>query len=143
MGSTSSSILKNTIVAGNAGTPDCSEAGPLTSLGHNVVGSGNPHVHRARRPTAVHRSGTLTATSTALQPSNTFTQLQIVGLSNATITVNGVAATNGQTVSLPPGTTSVQVVVTRAAAGAFTARLSITDGCGAWSTLVGGGAGVS
>jgi hypothetical protein len=38
---------------------------------------------------------------------------------------------------------SVQVVVTRVAAGAFTARLSITDGCGAWPTLVGGGTGVS
>lgn len=48
----------------------------------------------------------------------------------------------GQTVALPAETTGVQVVVTRAAAGAFTAKLSVTDGYGAWPTLVGGGAGV-
>ena len=40
------------------------------------------------------------------------------------------------------GTTTAQVVVTRTAPGAFMARLAVTDDCGAWSTFLGGGAGV-
>jgi hypothetical protein len=31
------------------------------------------------------------------------------------------------------------VVVTRVASGAFTARLAVTDGCGAWPAFLGGG----
>jgi len=48
----------------------------------------------------------------------------------------------GQSVSLPAGSTTAQVVVTRSAPGAFTARLTVTDDCGAYQTFVGGGAGV-
>jgi hypothetical protein len=87
--------------------------------------------------------GTLTVGRTALQPGNTRQQGQVAMLTDATATVNGVPVGAGQTVTLPPGTTSVQVVATRTAAGAFTARLSLTDECGAWPTLIGGGTGVS
>jgi hypothetical protein len=83
--------------------------------------------------------GTLTASQVATPASNVLTQIQIPRLDNATITVNGAPATTGQTVTLPTGATSVQVVVTRVASGAFTARLAVTDGCGAWPTFLGGG----
>jgi hypothetical protein len=87
--------------------------------------------------------GTLTAARTAAHPNNDLTQLQITRLDNTTILVNGTPATPGQTVTLPAGTTSAQVVLTRIARGAFTARLAVTDGCGAWPTFLGGGSAVS
>jgi hypothetical protein len=46
----------------------------------------------------------------------------------------------GQTVSLPPGTQQVALVVQRQASGqAATVHLIVQDACGDWPTLVGGG----
>jgi hypothetical protein len=48
--------------------------------------------------------------------------------------------TGGFTVSLPGGTTQVLFTIRRAAQGAATTvPLIVTDSCGSWSTVVGGG----
>jgi hypothetical protein len=65
-------------------------------------------------------------------------------LDNAVVDViggpNGLTA--GQTVMLPPGQTQVALRVRRLdASRAVTVPLSVVDGCGAWSTFVGGGVG--
>lgn len=87
--------------------------------------------------------GTLTASQIITLSDNFLTQIQVTRLDNTTLLVNGTPATAGQTVTLPAGTASAQVIVTRIAHGAFTARLAVTDDCGSWSTFLGGGAAVT
>jgi hypothetical protein len=87
--------------------------------------------------------GTVTASQVTTASNNFLTQIQVTRLDNTTIVVNGTPATSGQTVTLPAGTSSAQVIVTRIARGAFTARLAVTDGCSAWPTFLGGGAAVT
>jgi CSLREA domain-containing protein len=61
---------------------------------------------------------------------------------DATVQVNSLGpVTSGQRTSLPPGTTVVMFIISRVTPGqAATASLTVTDACGDWPTLVGGGA---
>jgi hypothetical protein len=77
---------------------------------------------------------------------NAFSSLRIGvpgrAVSNATVVVQGVATpvTNGQTVTLPPGTTQVVLTVTRVAPGAATVPFVLVDTtCGDWPTFIGMG----
>jgi hypothetical protein len=64
---------------------------------------------------------------------------------NATIDVpaqSGTPARSGTgnfTVTLAPNTTELRFTVRRRAAGAVQVPLTVTDGCPAWRTFVGGG----
>jgi hypothetical protein len=65
-------------------------------------------------------------------------------LDNAVVDVIGgpTGLTVGQTVILPSGQTQVTLRVRRLdASRPVTVPISVVDGCGAWSTFVGGGAG--
>lgn len=67
-------------------------------------------------------------------------------LANAVVDVVGgpTGLTVGQAVSLPPGTQHVELLVARLNAGQpVTVPITVTDGCGPWSTFVGGGIGGS
>lgn len=72
---------------------------------------------------------------------NPMTSLTFDALSNARVTLNGQTISSGQTVTLPANSTTVAFTVERITAGqATTAQLTVTDGCGTWKTVVGGGA---
>jgi hypothetical protein len=54
--------------------------------------------------------------------------------------VNGAPLPVGQTIALPSGTQQAALVVQRQAPGqAVTVELVVTDACGDWPTVVGGG----
>jgi len=67
--------------------------------------------------------------------------LQVGAAANALIDINGQTnLTGNMTVTLPPETVSLTFFVRHATAGqATTVPLTVTDGCGTWPTLVGGG----
>jgi len=90
-------------------------------------------------------AGRIQSTITATGAGNTFSSLRIGvpgrAVSNATVVVQGLATpvTNGQTVTLPAGTTQIVLTVTRAAPGAATVPFVLVDNCGDWPTFVGMG----
>jgi hypothetical protein len=71
---------------------------------------------------------------------NTIQRIVFGTLQNATVTLNGQAVADGQTVTLPAGATSASLVVQRVTPGAATTvPFTVVDGCGEWKTFVGGG----
>jgi len=73
---------------------------------------------------------------------NPLQQLRFGTFQNATVTFNGQPITSGQIVTLPSGTHAVDFTVRRVTAGQpTTVPLTVVDGCGDWTTFVGGGAG--
>jgi hypothetical protein len=94
-------------------------------------------------------AGTLQATVTASAAdcaggNNQLQALQFTRLTNATVDVatapGTTVRTTPQTVPLPSHPAAIQLTVHRVAAGqAATVELAVTDGCGTWPTLVGGG----
>jgi hypothetical protein len=115
-------ILKNDDVA-IACTPRPSVASTLQP------GNGKLNVH-------------VEATPLNTQQNNPLKQLQFGAFTNATVTLNGQPVSSGQTVTLPASTIAADFTVTRVVAGQpSTVHLTIVDGCGAWPTFVGGGAG--
>ncbi|MCC7368969.1 MAG: PQQ-dependent sugar dehydrogenase [Chloroflexi bacterium] len=84
---------------------------------------------------------TLSATNNTSIANNTLQAVEVFRLANASASLGSQSnQTAPFTVTLPGGTTSTQLVVRRVQAGqAFTANLRVTDGCGPWTTFVGGG----
>lgn len=73
---------------------------------------------------------------------NTLQRIVFGTLQNATVTLNGAAVADGQTVTLPAGATSASLEVRRASPGAATTvPFTVVDTCGEWKTFVGGGTG--
>jgi hypothetical protein len=86
---------------------------------------------------------TVTATTTTTTPTNQLRTLRFGPAAGALVDVPGQppGQTGNFTVSLPPNTPSIAFVVRQATAGqAATVPLTVTDACGDWPTLVGGGA---
>jgi hypothetical protein len=84
----------------------------------------------------------ITARDAACTPNNQLAQLQFTALTNAGIQLPGelVVHETPFTVSIPPGHAQTSFTVIRLTAGqAATATFTVTDGCGAWPTFVGGG----
>jgi len=83
---------------------------------------------------------TLTANNTAGLPANQISQLQFGPVNNGIVTVNGQTSSTDFNVSLPPGTQTITFSVARQTAGrATTVHLNVTDQCGEWRTMIGGG----
>jgi hypothetical protein len=91
---------------------------------------------------------TLVAVRSSLLTANAVRTVQLGTLQNAVVDVpsqSSVAAAqtglgSGATVSLSGPVQSIQLTVRRVAPGAFTAPLTLTDDCGPWQTIAGGGA---
>jgi len=90
----------------------------------------------------------VTATTNAGQPANVLRSIQVAHLDNAVVDVPvqlGVRTARSridspQMVTVDAASSSVEMSVRRVNPGAFTAYLSVLDGCGpVWSTFVGGG----
>src|SRR5262249_17115145 len=92
--------------------------------------------------TSATGDGRLRVAISATGTNNRLQSLRVGTLRNARVDVgggpSGVAA--GTTVTLSGGN-SVLLFVSRVGPGGVTVPLTITDGCGDWSTFVGGGAG--
>lgn len=75
---------------------------------------------------------------------NALQEVRITSTTNAVVDVpNGPQGASGVVVlPLAPGALTSQFTLRRSAVGAFKANLTVTDGCGAWPTFVGGGTGV-
>jgi hypothetical protein len=83
---------------------------------------------------------TISATTNAGTPTNALTQIQFTSSSNALVYADLFAQSVPYTVTLPPGTASKTVYVGRLTPGqAATVRLVVTDRCGEWPSVVGGG----
>jgi hypothetical protein len=83
---------------------------------------------------------TLTANTSAGTPTNALASVQVTPGANALVYGGLFAQAVPFTLTLPPGTTSTTLYLGRVTAGqASTASLRVTDGCGAWPTVVGGG----
>ena len=76
------------------------------------------------------------------QQPNSVRTLRFGALQNARVTVGGQPIASGQSVTVPAGSSGVDVTVERATPGqAITVPLTVMDGCGEWQTFVGGGPG--
>jgi hypothetical protein len=90
---------------------------------------------------------TLEPSSNPGQQNNPIQAVQLGTLQNAAVDIpvqSGVPSaqnglSNGSQVNLSGPVPSLQLFVRRVAPGAFTAPLTVTDGCGPWQTLAGGG----
>jgi CSLREA domain-containing protein len=106
-----------------------------------------PVVCSPRPPVTVQTSATgdgrLRATLTVSGTNNTLVSLRMGRLDNAQVEVAGQAVpSGGVTVSLPPGTTTTEMLVRPATAGrSVTAQFVVVDRCGEWRSFVGGGPG--
>lgn len=93
-------------------------------------------------------AGRITATIAASGANNPLSSLRIGSTArpivNATVDVQGgpTGVANGQTITLPTGTTQVVLTVNRQTPGAALVPLVVVDGCGDWPTFVGMGANV-
>jgi hypothetical protein len=85
------------------------------------------------------RTGLL-STITVAAPDE-ITSITFGTMRNAVVTVAGQHYTSGQTLTLPPGTTTVDVIVERASpsGGAFVPFV-VHDRCGTWPSFIGAGA---
>jgi hypothetical protein len=94
--------------------------------------------------TIIPRIGTLRiqirSTQLNTQEGNALQRLRFGTLANAIVTFNGESIASGQTVTLPPHTQTAEFVMRRAVRGrAATVQVTVVDGCGEWTTFVGGG----
>jgi alpha-tubulin suppressor-like RCC1 family protein len=80
----------------------------------------------------------LTASSNASTPTNVVQAVQITRLTNASVQIGTQSGVTGSYAVVPPAP-SLTLLVSRPSAGASTVELTVTDACGAWPTLVGGG----
>jgi hypothetical protein len=86
---------------------------------------------------------TVTARDAACTPNNLLSSLQFTSTTNATVDAGGVLAGTGSfSVPVSPAAPATTFFVNRTTAGqAATVMVTVTDGCGAWQTFVGGGPG--
>jgi hypothetical protein len=85
---------------------------------------------------------TLRAQTLPATPTNALSALRVKGLGNARVSLAGAQVAQGQAVPLAAGTQEIVLLVERVTPGqAATVQVAVTDGCGEWSTLVGGGPG--
>jgi hypothetical protein len=83
---------------------------------------------------------TVQATSLESPTANRLKELRFGALDNARVTLNGEQVAAGRSVTLPGGLVEQTFAVERATAGrAATVHLTVVDGCGTWTTFVGGG----
>jgi hypothetical protein len=84
---------------------------------------------------------TVTANNTAGLPANQIRQIEFSPVRNALIDVNGQTGRSGDfTIQLPPNTQTITFVMHRQTQGQpTTVHLEVTDQCGEWRTMVGGG----
>jgi hypothetical protein len=93
-----------------------------------AIGGGALHVH-------------IESTPLNTPTNNLLREVRLGGFQNAAVTLNGQTVTSGQTVTIPANAVGVDLVVRRVAAGQpTTVPLTVVDGCGEWTTFVGGGA---
>jgi uncharacterized protein YkwD len=87
--------------------------------------------------------GQIQTTITMTGAGNTLSSLRIGvpgrAVGNASVIVQGLAVTNGTTVTFPGGATQAVMTVTRQAPGAATVPFVLVDNCGDWATFVGMG----
>jgi hypothetical protein len=83
---------------------------------------------------------TVAASPLNTQETNLVREIRFGAFQNAGVTFNGQAITGGQAVSVPANTTTFDFTVARATPGQITTvPFTVVDGCGEWSTFVGGG----
>ena len=83
----------------------------------------------------------VSVTETGAPTQNRLQSITFGTLQNGQVTLNGQPIANDQVVTLPANTTIQTFTVRRAAPGQpTTVPLTVVDTCGAWPTLVGGGA---
>jgi hypothetical protein len=87
---------------------------------------------------------TVTTGTSEGTPNNAVVELRFKTPTNAAIDVPGGPQGATTSFSYSPGTfpPGLTFTVRRVGQGAFTAPFDVVDGCGVWSTLAGGGAGV-
>jgi hypothetical protein len=91
--------------------------------------------------TAPEGAGRLRVTVAASGANNTLGALRFGIATNARIEASGQSGTGNFSVALPAGTAQTSFLLSRISPGqAATANLTVVDGCGDWSTIVGGGA---
>jgi hypothetical protein len=84
--------------------------------------------------------GRLAVTISASGVNNWLTALHFTSTANGLVDVAGQTGRAGAfTITLPAGTASTQLAVRRAGAGPVTVQVTVSDRCGDWPTLVGGG----
>lgn len=84
---------------------------------------------------------TVTARDAGCNPNNQLSSLHFTSTANGTVDVDNVTGRTGDfTVQVSPPAPTMTFFVNRAVSGqATTVTLVVTDGCGGWSTFVGGG----
>lgn len=83
---------------------------------------------------------TLTANNTTGLPPNQITRLEFDPVRNAVVTINSQTSSTGFTVSLSPVQPTVSFTIARQTPGQASAvHLEVTDQCGEWRTMIGGG----
>ncbi|HEY7068438.1 MAG TPA: hypothetical protein VII06_43725 [Chloroflexota bacterium] len=104
----------------------------------------HPNVGVQVAPSGGTLQTTLTARDAGCSANNQLQSLTFTRLTNATVDVATSPVTHvaaPTTLSLPAHPASIGLTVRRTTAGqAATVELTVTDGCGAWPTFVGGGA---
>jgi hypothetical protein len=105
---------------------------PQSNIGVQVASAG-----------AGQLQATLTARDAGCVPNNRLRALRITRLTNATLDVPGIGtltALSAGPIALPDLPPAITLTLHRVTGGASaTAELVVTDGCGDWSTFVGGG----
>jgi hypothetical protein len=106
-----------------------------------------PAVCTPRSPVTVNVSkigaNEFQAVITAGSTSANLTRIQVLGVQNAVVDIDGGPSniTGPVTYNLAPTAKSKRLVFRRVGAGPMTIPLNVTDACGDWRTLVGAGAG--
>ena len=94
------------------------------------------------RVSTVVSGGKLQVTIAATGQNNTPSAPQFSRTDNALVDVGGQSGRSGAFTVSPPGApASTTFAVRRMSAGPVTVAFAVVDGCGSWTTFVGGGAG--
>jgi hypothetical protein len=84
---------------------------------------------------------TISTSTNPETPQNEVKRISVGAATNADVEIGSQRGTGNFSVNLPPGVQQTSFIVRRAAPGqASTVPLIVTDACGDWQTLVGGGA---
>lgn len=126
---TTTAVLGANLALTNSGSPDPSVQGQNVTYTLTLA--------------AGRLQSTIRARNSGCSPNDQLVSLHFIRTDNATVDVLGTTGRGGDfTVAVPPGTAQVTLTVNRVTAGQpATVQLVVTDGCGAWPTFVGGGAG--
>jgi N-acetylneuraminic acid mutarotase len=85
---------------------------------------------------------TISTQTSPATPTNSLSSIRFTRIVNAAVLVNGSPMAVDQPIPLPTGTTQVVVETSRQSPGAATTvAFAVTDACGEWPSLVGGGPG--